>query len=83
MKRHSMPKFVATALFSAASLSFAADIAPAQTAEEQAICKGDYYQFCISVIPGNGRILACLKKNISKLTPDCKKVIANAKPGGM
>jgi len=83
MKRQSIPKFVAITLFSAASLCCDANIGHAQTADEQAICKGDYFSFCISVIPGNGRILACLKKNYSNLSSDCKKVVDNAKPGGM
>ena len=83
MKRHSIPKFVAITLFSAAGLCYGVNIGHAQTADEQAICKGDYFSFCISVVPGNGRILTCLKNNYSKLSPDCKKVVANAKTRGM
>jgi len=79
MKRYSIPKFVAITLFSAASFCYGVNIGHAQSGEEQAICKGDYFSFCLSLIPGDGR----LKKNWSKHSPDCKKVVANAKSGGM
>ena len=41
-------------------------------------CMGDYQKFCKSVTPGGGRIIACLAKESDKLTPACKKVLAEA-----
>ncbi|MCC8963282.1 hypothetical protein H8A95_13415 [Bradyrhizobium sp. Pear76] len=41
-------------------------------------CMGDYQKFCKSVAPGGGRIIACLAKESDKLTPACKKVLAEA-----
>ena len=36
---------------------------------------GDYEKYCKSVVPGGGRIIACLAKESDKLTPACKKVL--------
>lgn len=36
-------------------------------------CVNDAKTLCKDVKPGGGRTLACLKTNIDKLTPDCKK----------
>jgi hypothetical protein len=35
-------------------------------------CADDYAIFCSSVVPGQGRIAACLEKNEKILTPKCK-----------
>jgi hypothetical protein len=39
---------------------------------------GDYEKFCKGVMPGGGRIIACLAKENEKLTPACQKVLAAA-----
>lgn len=65
--------------FGALALSFAAANAQEFTAEQRAACKGDYDQFCKGTMPGGGRVLACLQKNTDKLSPACKKVVADAK----
>jgi hypothetical protein len=39
---------------------------------------GDYEKYCKGTTPGGGRIIACLSKSSDKLTPACKKVLANA-----
>jgi hypothetical protein len=41
--------------------------ASAQTAEERGACPG--------VIPGGGRVLECLAKQMDKLSPACQKVV--------
>ena len=48
------------------------------TAEQRSACKGDYEKYCKGTTPGGGRIIACLSKSSSKLTADCKKVLAEA-----
>jgi hypothetical protein len=48
------------------------------TAEQRSACKGDYQKFCAGTTPGGGRIIACLAKSNDKLTPACKKVLADA-----
>ena len=48
------------------------------TAEQRNACMGDYEKFCKGTTPGGGRIIACLAKSSDKLTPACKKVLADA-----
>lgn len=48
------------------------------TPEQRNACMGDYEKFCKGVTPGGGRIIACLAKENDKLTPACKKVLAEA-----
>jgi hypothetical protein len=48
------------------------------TAEQRSACMGDYEKFCKGTTPGGGRIIACLAKSNDKLTPACKKVLAEA-----
>ena len=39
---------------------------------------GGFQKYCKGTIPGGGRIIACLNKSSDKLTPACKKVLADA-----
>ena len=58
------------------ALSFAsAALAQDMTAEQRSACKGDYDKFCKGVMPGGGRIVACLNKERDKLADACKKVV--------
>jgi len=43
--------------------------------EVQEACVDDYAIFCSSLLPGQGRIAACLEKNDYLLTPKCKTVL--------
>lgn len=63
-----------------AALLCASQAATAQelTAEQRSACTGDYEKFCKGVVPGGGRIIACLAKESDKITPACKKVLAAA-----
>ena len=49
------------------------------TAEQRSACMGDYQKYCKGTVPGGGRIIACLSKSSDKLTPECKKILADAK----
>jgi hypothetical protein len=48
------------------------------TAEQQAACGADYEKFCKGTMPGGGRIIACMSKVSDKLTPACRKALADA-----
>jgi Cysteine rich repeat len=64
----------AAALISISQTAFAQEL----TAAQRDACMGDYQKYCKSVIPGGGRIIACLAKESDKLTPACKKVLEAA-----
>ena len=65
---------IATAALLFASGAFAQEL----TAAQRDACMGDYEKFCKGTVPGGGRIIACLAKQSDKLTPACKKVLAEA-----
>lgn len=46
------------------------------TAEEQSACTPDVLSLCFWQIPNEDKIVACLNKNINRLSPECRKVIA-------
>jgi hypothetical protein len=58
----------------------------AYTAEQQQYCMGDALRLCGSEIPDVDRITACMIRNKSQLSPDCRRVFgpapAAAAPGG-
>lgn len=54
---------------------FAASFALAQTAAEEQACKADFKKYCSGVVPGGGRVIACLEKQKDKLSPECQKVV--------
>ena len=39
-------------------------------------CMSDYRRHCFGILPGGGRILACLNENYASLQPDCAKAVA-------
>jgi len=60
---------ITTAILCAAPTAFAQD----QIAARREACMSDYEKFCNGVMPGGGRIIACLSKKADKLTPACQK----------
>src|SRR5258708_40202859 len=48
------------------------------TAEQRDACKGDYEKYCKSVVPGGGRIIACLAKESDQRAPACKNGLETA-----
>jgi hypothetical protein len=45
------------------------------TAEEQSACTPDVLSLCFWQIPNEDKIVACLNKNLAKLSPECRKVM--------
>ncbi|MCF2521526.1 cysteine rich repeat-containing protein [Bradyrhizobium sp. G127] len=48
------------------------------TAAQRDACKGDYEKYCSNVLPGGGRVIACLSKESAKLTEACKAAVSAA-----
>jgi hypothetical protein len=46
------------------------------TAEEQAACTPDVLSLCLFEIPNEDRIVKCLNRNVGRLSPACRDVIA-------
>ena len=63
-------------IIAAVLLSSSSAFAQGLTAAQRDACMGDYEKYCKSVVPGGGRIIACLAKEGDKLAPACKKVLA-------
>ena len=45
------------------------------TPEQRAACQADYDKFCVGMIPGDGRIIACLRRQYDELSESCKKLL--------
>jgi len=52
-------------------------VARAQSARQA--CAADAHTYCTGVQPGGGRIVACLKQNFPKLSPDCQSALEKAR----
>jgi Cysteine rich repeat len=42
------------------------------------LCRADADRLCAGVVPGGGRVLACLKGQISQLSPGCAQAMPRA-----
>ena len=51
----------------------------AQSGDGRGACKADYDKYCAGTLPGGGRVLACLNKQLPQLSDACKKVLASRK----
>ncbi len=50
------------------------------TADEQQACTPDVFRLCSAQIPSEDRIVACLNKNMAKLSPACRAVMKGDSP---
>ena len=47
--------------------------AQAQYSNSEMACQNDAYRFCGDLIPDRGKVGACLRRNLVRLTPDCRR----------
>jgi hypothetical protein len=45
------------------------------TSEQRTACKADYQKYCSGMMPGGGRIIACLNKQRDSLSDACKRIL--------
>jgi hypothetical protein len=77
MKKFAAMAAVATALCFSVSYAMAEDGNSDQgTKEDQEACTPDVYKFCSNDIPDEKRIVNCLRTNLKKLSPACRKVFS-------
>jgi hypothetical protein len=70
-----------TAMAMPASSNAQAQVPPQMRSEALALvqlCRADSDRLCAGVVPGGGRILACLKGQISQLSPPCAQAMPRA-----
>jgi len=48
----------------------------------EAACNADYKKLCNGVVPGGGRILACMKAKDSQLSAGCRTALQNEEKKG-
>jgi hypothetical protein len=68
----------ATAVSNAAGVR-AQDLPFQPTPEQRAACETDYNKFCLGMIPGGGRIIACLDRQHDQLGESCRKLVDASK----
>jgi hypothetical protein len=68
---------LASTLAAALSLSMLPQPGHAYTAEQQQYCSGDAFRLCGSEIPDVDRITACMIRNKSQLSPECRRVFGS------
>jgi hypothetical protein len=66
--------------FAIAIVLGAADIAAAQSSEEQVACQDDAFRLCSQTIPDRERTFQCMIANRDVLSPGCRAVIARSLP---
>lgn len=55
--------------------------AVAQSEQEQEACEGDVFNLCQDKIPDEDEIVACLRKQWSKVSKECRHVMVRHKKG--
>jgi hypothetical protein len=64
----------------AIALTSLAHAAPEASAEQRRACTPDAFRLCSSHIPNVDAIIACMRTNKSKLSPECKLVFDKPAP---
>ncbi|MGJ4928242.1 cysteine rich repeat-containing protein [Bradyrhizobium sp. HKCCYLS2038] len=59
-------------------LAVAARAQTLPTDEQRTACLADYNRFCPDILPGGGRIIACMMRQYAQLSEACKKVMDDA-----
>jgi hypothetical protein len=70
-----MTRYFFLFLIASASTASAQQLSMSQRAELRDNCKTDIQQLCAGVKPGGGQVLACVKENQDKLSPQCTETI--------
>ena len=89
MPRFSISAIPALALAGLASVSAALPMAPSAQAQVSPqmrgeaialmqVCRGDYDRLCAGVMPGGGRVLACLQNHTNQLSAACGQAMPRA-----
>jgi hypothetical protein len=68
-------KIAPAAIFTALCFGLAGASAQ-QTSDAEAACTPDVFRLCSNQIPNQAKIVACLRRNKSQLSPGCKKVFS-------
>ena len=64
---------LATAIILALHMLSTPAAAQAQYSDAEMACQNDAYRFCGDLIPNRGKVGACLRRNLVRLSPDCRK----------
>ena len=67
-------------LAAGAAMAPSAALAHAGSEAEQRACTPDVFRLCLSAIPDEGAIVACLKSKRSLLSPACAEVFSDPPP---
>ena len=54
-------------------------VASAQSSDPRGACKADYDKFCAGIVPGGGKIIACLNAKRDQLSATCKAALDSRK----
>ena len=63
-------------VMAALMLAFTASHAVAQSQADQQACEGDVFDLCGDAVPDQDKIVVCLRKHWSKVSKECRHVMA-------
>ena len=72
---------VASSTSSFAQAQLQTQVTPQMRSEAMAVmhaCRADYDRLCGDVVPGGGRILACLQSHAGEISPTCAQAMPRA-----
>lgn len=74
MKKAAVFAWPGTVILALGLVTFSTSSNALGTSEERAACTPDVFKLCSSEIPSVDKIIACMKKKKSQLSPKCKAV---------